>query len=64
VNPRGPAAAGLRAGDVILRVGSRNVTDTDSFWSVISDEDLDAGVRLHVHRGGSKHFLILRTPNE
>jgi serine protease Do len=65
VDPRGPAAAaGLRAGDVILRVGPRDVTDEGSFWSAISHEELDAGVRQHVHRGGSKHFLTLRTPSE
>jgi serine protease Do len=65
VEPRGPAAAcGLRRGDVILKVGAIAVADPRAFWSAMSQEDLAAGARLHVLRGGLKHFLILKTPSE
>jgi serine protease Do len=65
IDPGGPAAAcGLRQGDVILKVGATAVADPRAFWSALSREDLTAGARLHVMRGGLKHFLILKSPSE
>jgi serine protease Do len=65
IEPGGPAAAcGLRRGDAILKVGATAVTDPRAFWSAVSEQDLSAGARLHVWRGGLKHFLILKTQSE
>jgi serine protease Do len=55
------AEAGLRPGDVILKVGTRSVNTPRDFWSALSGEKLDDGVRLLVQSGPAKRFVILRS---
>lgn len=58
------AQADLRRGDVILKVGSKRVTDHDSFWTALDGRDMSTGVRLLVQRGGAKQFVVLKVDNE
>jgi putative serine protease PepD len=56
VTSGGPAAkAGLRAGDVITKVGSRRVTDADSLVVAVRAQDPGAAVTVAYTRGGSSH---------
>ena len=65
VRPGSPgAAAGLRRGDVIHRVGSQSVSDLQQFSAILSQVDSGDGFRLQVQRGAAKHFLMLRPVNE
>ena len=60
-----PAAeAGLRPGDVILKVGTRRVNDADAFWRALSRHDLEEGVRLLIRRGDLNLFVVLKAPTE
>ncbi|MHC5048880.1 MAG: PDZ domain-containing protein, partial [Planctomycetota bacterium] len=56
------AAAGLRPGDVIVKVGTRSVNEPGAFWAAVSKARLDDGVRLLVQSGPAKRFVILKTP--
>ncbi len=61
VQPGGPAQqAGLRDGDIIMKVGDQEVSGPSAFWSALSRADLKAGVRLQVQRAGHKSFLFLK----
>ncbi len=53
-------AAGLRTGDVILKIGSTDVAGVDEFWSAISKEDLEAGARFLIQREQARLFLIVK----
>ncbi len=62
VQPGGAAdRAGLREGDVILRIADREVSDPTQFWAAASDVELGPDLRLLVQRGEHKLFLILKT---
>jgi serine protease Do len=58
------AEAGLRPGDVILKVGTRPVNTPGAFWSALSGEKLDDGVRLLVRSGPAKRFVILKAQDK
>ncbi len=61
VAPGGPAhAAGLRPGDLILKVGAADVDNEDGFRSALRGEAVDDGIRLLVQRGAGRLFLILK----
>jgi S1-C subfamily serine protease len=54
VSPRGPAhAAGLRAGDVIVRVNGERVADVEGFYRRLWAQPVDRPVELAVARGGA-----------
>jgi regulator of sigma E protease len=57
-----PAAiAGLQRGDQIVRVGERNVADTEELQIALIRQFTDEGViPLRVRRGGADHSLTLR----
>jgi serine protease Do len=60
VEPGGPAhRAGLRDGDLILKVAGRDVTGPESFWSAMAEAGAD-GARLLVRRGDHTVFLFLK----
>ncbi len=59
------AAAGLKRGDQILRVGDRNVTDTEELQIALIRQFTDEGViPLRVRRDGSERSLTLRVGEE
>ncbi|GAC1299596.1 MAG: sigma E protease regulator RseP [Steroidobacteraceae bacterium] len=59
------AAAGLKRGDQILRVGDRNVTDTEELQIALIRQFTDDGViPLRVRRDGSERSLTLRVGEE
>ena len=63
VVPGGPAhAAGLRPGDVILRVGSSDVTDPVDFRAALRREEPGTGLRLLVRRDTGTIFMVLEAP--
>jgi putative serine protease PepD len=65
VAPGGPAAAaGLRPGDVIRKVGSRTVDDIDGFRGALTVERSGDGLRLLVERGSSRQFVFLTPDRE
>ena len=65
VEPGSAAAkAGLRRGDVVLKVGDRRIKDADAFWSALRQEDLGEGVRLLLQSENAKHFVVLRSSRE
>jgi serine protease Do len=60
--------AGIRPGDVILKVNGRSISTTDDIWAVIEDEDLKPGdsLELEIYRDGStlRTRLRLEAPPE
>ena len=55
VTPGGPAAdAGLRAGDLVVRVGERTVTDADSLIVAVRSADPGDSVQVTYRRGGQE----------
>ena len=55
VTPGGPADdAGLQAGDVVVRVGDREVTDADSLIVAVRSGDPGQSVQVHYVRGGQE----------
>lgn len=60
VEPRGPASrAGMRAGDVIERVGNDSVASAEEAYDLLKKQDGAALVR--VRRGANRLFLALET---
>jgi len=63
VEPGGPAArAGVRHGDVILRVGSTSVRNPSEFLEAVRKVEKRGVVRLLLFREGEKIFVALRKP--
>ncbi len=61
VEPAGPAEkAGLRAGDVILAVDGRAVTDGDDLVNAVVDRPVGAPVRLRYRRNGHEFAAEVR----
>lgn len=62
VRGEGPAsAAGLQSGDVIQKVGGTAVNSIDEFQKAIESQSLDQGIRLHVRRGKTAFFSVLKS---
>jgi serine protease Do len=60
-----PAAqAGLRPGDVILKVGNIAIVSANQLAVVLKKSDMKEGVRLYVWSNGSEHFSFLQTGDE
>ncbi len=51
---------GLRAGEVIEKVGSQRVKSVDDFTAAIEDADLEDGVLMLVRRGPSSRFVVVK----
>ncbi len=61
VEPRSPAEkAGLKAGDVISRVGGKTVTDTVSANAALAKGDLTKGVRLYISNADGSRFVFVQ----
>jgi S1-C subfamily serine protease len=61
VSPSGPAhVAGLRAGDVIVRVNGERVADVETFYRRIWAQPLTQLLELSVWRGGAVETLRIR----
>jgi serine protease Do len=52
--------AGVRPGDVILAINNREVSDMDSFDSLLEDLPKDRSVALRVWRDGASSFIAYR----
>lgn len=63
VEAEGAAAdAGVRAGDVILRLDNREITDVDAFREIVADLPPGRSVPMLINRGEVPTFLALRVP--
>jgi serine protease Do len=60
VDPRGPAAGQLPAGDVIVALQNREVASPEALAEALDEEDDTAAVLLRVWRDGSERFVGLR----
>jgi serine protease Do len=61
VEPRSDAAAaGLRQGDVITKVGNTDVTNADEARDALKGADLKKGARLYVTNADGSRFVILK----
>lgn len=59
----GPAyAAGVRAGDVVLRINNREVTGLDAFRDLVSKLEPGKTVPILIHREGGPLFLAMKVP--
>lgn len=57
----GPAlSAGLRRGDVILRIGARNIENVEDFEDVVNGLATDKSVAMLIQRRGNPVFLALK----
>ena len=64
VDQEGPAAAaGLKEGDIILKVGKINIVSANQLSVVLKKSDLNNGVRLFVWRDGVTLYLFLQKGN-
>jgi serine protease Do len=63
IQPQGiAAAAGLREGMLILRVGDTEVDTIDQFKKAVQKEDADKGILLLVRTAGGNRFIVLKKP--
>ena len=61
VSPAGPAeSAGLRVGDVIMRVNGERVADVESFYRRLWAQPLNQPLELSVWRNGTIETVIAR----
>ena len=62
VEPRSPAAAaGVRRGDVIVRIDGRQLRSRQDYWEQVRTYAPEQSVRLTVWRDGGEQDLTLRT---
>jgi serine protease Do len=52
--------AGLKAGDVIEKVGNTKVATADEFKTAIENSKLEDGILLLVHSNGGSRFVVLQ----
>lgn len=52
--------AGLKAGDVIEKVGQTKVTTPDEFKAAVENSKLEDGILLLVHSDGGSRFVVLQ----
>ena len=65
VTPDSPAAQqGIEPGDLIMRVGEKEITSVDDFKSAMQDADLAKGVSLQVFRNGGTRIVVLKYEDE
>ncbi|MFQ5840459.1 MAG: PDZ domain-containing protein, partial [Candidatus Methylomirabilales bacterium] len=58
VTPEGPAAkAGIRAGDVIMRVGDTSIHDPQDVHRLITDTPVGTRLDLHIIRDGHRQRM-------
>lgn len=57
------AEAGLRPGDLILKVEGENVDDAQAFKKAIKDQDVRKGIRLQVLTQGTRGYVFLKKHN-
>ena len=61
VSPAGPAeSAGLRVGDVIMRVNGERVADVESFYRRLWAQPVNHPLELSVWRNGSVETIVAR----
>lgn len=64
VEPGSPAAqAGLRAGDVIERVGNKSVSSPEDYASAAGEATVDEGIVLLIRRGDGSLFVVVGGEN-
>jgi serine protease Do len=56
------AEAGIRSGDVVIRLDNQEITDTESFRSVVEGLQPGRSVPVLINRGQVPTFLALRVP--
>jgi serine protease Do len=62
VEPGGLAArVGIRPGDLVVSVGSTDITDISDFRDAVKAEDLSPGIRMQVKRDGVRRFVFMRS---
>lgn len=58
---QGPAAqAGIRRGDIVLRIGDADIMNAQQFDSVVRTLDSKKMVAILIHRGENTQFVPLR----
>ncbi|KIG12260.1 HtrA protease/chaperone protein [Enhygromyxa salina] len=61
VQPGSPASkAGIRPGDILEQVGDEQVQDAARAVRLLTDADLEQGVRLRVSRDGQGRFVLVK----
>lgn len=61
----GPAArAGIQAGDVVLKIGSKQVTDPEQFVSLVKDLPVGKPVAFLIQRDQGRLFVAVNLPKE
>jgi serine protease Do len=58
------AQAGLRPGDVVLKVGNTAIVSANQLGVVLGKSNLKDGVRVYLWRDGSNLFMFLQTGDE
>jgi serine protease Do len=53
-------AVGIGAGDVIAKVGGKEVKSVEDYRAAVEKQSLAQGVRMQVSRGGVSRFVFLR----
>lgn len=60
IDPGSPASGILHRGDIILRIGDREINAPDQVPPLLATQPRDEPVRMLVHREGEPHFVALR----
>ena len=65
VGQQSPAAqSGLQPGDVILKLGNKEIVSANQLTVLLKKSDLKNGVRLFVWRDGETLYTILQSGDE
>ncbi len=54
------AKAGLRAGDLITRIGKSDVNNVDSALEALAQQDAAKGIRMQLSNRDGKRFVFVR----